>query len=148
MISWKRYHQENTFFHYQHSLELKWCREHKGWSADQWKQVIFSNEYNFCFSKLQGEFMCEGSPGKLRTLSVFFSQWSTEVDQWWFGHPYREIFSVPSLPCMDHLNILGIMLWRHLPIRQCSDTYCSCSMFICPTVNWIFFIVVQLWIYF
>ena len=22
---------------------LKWCRDHEGWSADQWKQVIFSN---------------------------------------------------------------------------------------------------------
>ena len=23
---------------------LKWCRDHKGWSADQWKQVIFFDE--------------------------------------------------------------------------------------------------------
>ena len=25
----------------------KWCRDHKGWSADRWKQVIFSDESNF-----------------------------------------------------------------------------------------------------
>ena len=26
---------------------LKWCRDHTDWSADQWKQVIFSDESSF-----------------------------------------------------------------------------------------------------
>ena len=53
----------------------------------------------FLFSQLQDEFISWGSPGKLTTLTAF-PKWSTDVDQWWFGHPYRGILSVPSLPCM------------------------------------------------
>ena len=39
--------------------------------------------------------MCGGSSGKLTTLTAFFPQWNTEL-----GQSYREILSVPSLPCM------------------------------------------------
>ena len=55
----------------------------------------------YLFSQLQGEFMCGCSPGKLTTLTAFFPQWSTEVDQWWFEQPYRGIISVLSLPCIE-----------------------------------------------
>ena len=48
------------------------------------------------FCQLQGEFMCGGNLGKLKPLTAF-PQWSAEVS-WW---------------------------WRHLPGRQCSDTYRS-----------------------
>ena len=44
--------------------------------------------------------MCGGSPGKLTTLTTFFPQWSTELDQWWFGQLYHGILSVSLFSCM------------------------------------------------
>ena len=41
---------------------LKWCRDHKGWSADQWKQVIVSDESSFSLFSTAGRVYVRGQP--------------------------------------------------------------------------------------
>ena len=51
---------------------LKWCRDHKGWSADQWKQAIFSDNSSFSLFPTAGRVYAGSIPWKLTTLTAFF----------------------------------------------------------------------------
>ena len=91
---------ENLYSTIKIQERLKWCRDHKGWSTDQWKHVIFSNESNFFLLLTAGEVYVWKQPGEAYKSHCFFPQRSTEVDQLWFGQPCRGILSVSSLSCM------------------------------------------------
>ena len=91
-------------------VRLKWCRDHKGWFADRWKKVIFSDESSFSlFPTAWRVYVWRQPIGKHTTLTAIITQWSTEVDQWWFGQLYRGILSVLSLPCTVKINSNEIM---------------------------------------
>lgn len=33
---------------------LRWCRQHRGWNLNRWRNVMFSDEARFCLRKLDG----------------------------------------------------------------------------------------------
>ena len=99
-VSSKSRHRETSTFRYQHSEEDEVVYRSQGLVYRPMKSSDILRRPSFHFSQLWCEFMCGGSPRKLKTLTAIFSQWSTDVDLWCFPQPYRGILSILSLPCM------------------------------------------------
>ena len=78
---------------------LNWCRYHKGWYSDQWKQVIFSDESSFSLFPTAGRVYVWRQPWEAYNPELLPTM-KHRGGSVKFGKPHRGNLSFPSLPCM------------------------------------------------
>jgi hypothetical protein len=101
-----------------------WCHDHKTWTSDNWKCVVWSDEPSFLLFLTSGRIYVWRA-----SKEAWFQQWNMGEVLWWFGQQYHHILLVQLLPFIAEL-LLG-STWRGWVIRciPCSRYFWTLKQF-------------------